>query len=100
MRVCRELTKRHETVYAGKFSEVLTYYRAQEPKGECVLVIAGKSRQELKEEAIAEWEMLSVPAHMEYYEKQGLGRKEAMKQVAKDRGVGKREIYQALLEAD
>ncbi len=100
VRVCRELTKRHETVYAGKFSEVLTYYRAQEPKGECVLVIAGKSRQELKEEAIAEWEMLSVPAHMEYYEKQGLGRKEAMKQVAKDRGVGKREIYQALLEAD
>lgn len=97
VRVCRELTKRHETVYAGKLAEVLAHYKAQEPKGECVLVIAGKSRRALKEEAIAAWEAMSIPAHMEYYESQGLSRKDAMKQVAKDRGVGKREIYQALL---
>lgn len=99
-RVCRELTKRHETVFAGSMEEVIAYYEVQEPKGECVLVIAGKSRRELREEARAVWETMSIAEHMEYYEKQGMGRKEAMKQVARDRGVGKREIYQALLETD
>lgn len=99
-RVCRELTKRHETVFAGSMEEVIAYYEVQEPKGECVLVIAGKSRRELREEARAVWETMRIAEHMEYYEKQGMGRKEAMKQVARDRGVGKREIYQALLEMD
>lgn len=100
IRVCRELTKRHETVYAGLLSEVLAHYETHEPRGECVLVVAGKSRKELKEERAAAWETMSVAAHMEYYEKQGIGRKEAMKQVAKDRGMGKREIYQMLLETE
>ena len=96
--VCRELTKRHETAFTTTLKEACSYYRAQEPKGECVLVIEGKSRQELKEEAQARWDDMSVKEHMEYYESQGIGRKEAMKLVAKDRGEGKRDIYKALLE--
>ena len=96
--VCRELTKRHETAFTTTLKEACSYYRAQEPKGECVLVIEGKSRQELKEEAQARWDDMSVKEHMEYYESQGIGRKEAMKLVAKDWGAGKRDIYKALLE--
>lgn len=96
--VCRELTKRHETAFTTTLKEACSYYRAQEPKGECVLVIEGKSRQELKEEAQARWDDMSVKEHMEYYESQGIERKEAMKLVAKDRGAGKRDIYKALLE--
>ncbi len=98
MRVCRELTKKHETVYAGTIAEALSYYEAQEPKGECVLVVAGKSRREAREEEKARWEEMSIEEHMEYYEKQGIDRKNAMKKVAKDRGIGKREVYQMLLK--
>lgn len=96
--VCRELTKKHETVFLGTLEEVISHYEVQEPKGECVLVIEGKSRQERKEEEIARWEEMTVEQHMEYYEQQGIDRKEAMKRVAKDRGVGKREIYRSLLD--
>ena len=66
--------------------------------GECVLVIEGKSRDELKQEAVAKWEEMTLEAHMAYYEDQGIDRKEAMKLVAKDRGVSKREVYKELLE--
>ena len=97
VRVCRELTKKHETVYCGALSEASAYYEAQEPRGECVLVVEGKSRRELKEEEIARWETMSIQEHMQYYESQGKSRKDDMKCVAKDRGVGKREIYQELL---
>ena len=69
----------------------------QEPKGECVLVIEGKSRQEQIEEERQKWEEMSIQEHMDYYMDQGIQKKEAMKLVAKDRGVGKRDIYQALL---
>ncbi len=73
--------------------QALEYYRTQEPRGEYVLVVEGKSLQELRQEAIASWEALSIEEHMAYYEEQGMDNKTAMKQVAKDRGVGKREIY-------
>ncbi len=96
--VCRELTKKHETVFSATIQETISYYETQEPRGECVLVIAGKSRREMKEESIAMWKEMSVRQHMEYYEQQGMDRKEAMKSVAKDRGVGKREIYRSLLD--
>ena len=71
--------------------------KEQEPKGECVLVIEGKSRQEQIEEERQKWEEMSIQEHMDYYMNQGIQKKEAMKMVAKDRGVGKRDIYQALL---
>lgn len=95
--VCRELTKKHETAFATTLEEAVSYYEANEPKGECVLVIEGKSREELKKEAIAKWEEMSIEEHMEYYMQQGNDKKESMKKVAKDRGMSKRDVYQALL---
>ena len=97
IRVCRELTKRHETVYEATIEEALCHYEQEDPKGECVIVIEGKSRAAIREEEQAKWEELSVEEHMAHYESQGIERKEAMKRVAKDRGVSKRDIYKALL---
>jgi len=94
--LCRELTKKFETVMHTTLEDALKYYEEQEPRGEYVLVIEGKDREVKKQEEIARWEEMSIEEHMEYYEAQGLDHKEAMKQVAKDRGVGKREIYQYL----
>ena len=95
--ICRELTKKHETVFATTIEDALVYYDVQEPKGECVMVIEGKSREEIRNEEKARWEEMSIEEHMELYLGQGMDKKSAMKQVAKDRGVGKRDIYQALL---
>ncbi|MDD3362334.1 MAG: 16S rRNA (cytidine(1402)-2'-O)-methyltransferase [Hespellia sp.] len=94
--VCRELTKRYETAFQTRLEDAISYYEANAPKGECVLVLEGRSHEEMKAEAQKEWEKLTVEEHMEYYEKQGVDRKEAMKKVAKDRGVTKRDIYQQL----
>ena len=96
--LCRELTKKHETAFRTTIEELLSCYENEKPLGECVLVIEGKSRKELKEAEAASWETVPVEEHMKIYEKQGMSRKDAMKQVAKDRGVSKREIYQMLLE--
>ena len=96
--VCRELTKKHETVFKGKLEEAWKWYQDNPPKGECVLVLEGKSREEIREEERRKWEDMSVAEHMELYLGQGMEKKEAMKQVAKDRGVSKRDIYQSLLQ--
>lgn len=96
--LCRELTKKFETIFPTTLSESLKYYEEHEPKGEYVLVLEGLSREARKAGEIAAWEEMSIPEHMEYYEKQGVDHKEAMKKVAADRGVGKRDIYQALLD--
>lgn len=98
--LCRELTKKFETVMPTTLEAALTYYETEEPRGEYVLVVEGKSREELRKEEIASWEEMSIEAHMEYYEKQGMDNKTAMKQVAKDRGVGKRDIYAHLHKED
>lgn len=98
--LCRELTKRFEEVFSTTLAEAVEWYESHEPKGEYVLVIEGKSRQKAKEEARQKWEELSIPEHVESYVNQGLDKKEAMKRVAKDRGMGKREVYQALLEEE
>lgn len=95
--VCRELTKKHETAFATTIEEAAAYYEANDPKGECVLVIEGRSREEMAQEERARWEEMSVEEHMEYYISQGIDKKEAMKKVAKDRGVPKREIYNQLV---
>ncbi|MCM1158578.1 MAG: 16S rRNA (cytidine(1402)-2'-O)-methyltransferase [Bacteroidales bacterium] len=96
--LCRELTKRHETNFRTSLSEAVSYYEKEEPKGEFVLVIEGADRETLKEEERKEFLAMSIPEHVRYYTEQGIEKKEAMKRAAKDRGVGKREIYQALLE--
>lgn len=98
--VCRELTKKHETVFATTVDEAVSYYEKQEPKGECVLVIEGKDPEDIRREERSKWEELSLEEHMELYLSKGMNRKEAMKQVAKDRGIGKRDVYQALLDRD
>ena len=94
--ICRELTKRHETALAVTLEEAVAHYEANAPKGECVLVIEGKSREEVREEERKQWEEMTIEDHMEVYTKQGMDKKSAMKAVAKDRGVSKRDIYQYL----
>ncbi len=96
--ICRELTKRYETVFRTTFLDAIAYYNENPIKGECVIVIEGASRQKQKEEEQEAWKQLSLEEHMAHYETQGNTTKEAMKLVAKDRGVTKRDIYQALLE--
>lgn len=91
--LCRELTKKHETILPMTLEEALALYENEEPRGEYVLVLAGKSRREKRQEEIAAWESMTIEEHMAYYEGQGMDRKTAMKQVANDRGLGKREIY-------
>ncbi len=96
--VCRELTKKYEEKIQTTFSSLLSYYEDKEPRGEYVLVICGKSREEIVKEQQSNWEQLSIEEHMAHYENQGIDHKEAMKMVAKDRGVSKRDIYQYLVK--
>ena len=95
--VCRELTKRYEEKTLASISEMLDYYKENEPRGEYVLVLEGKSFETIAEEEKKSWEAMTIEEHMAIYEGQGIDRKEAMKQVAKDRGISKRDVYQALL---
>ena len=94
--VCRELTKRHETVYRSTLPAAAAHYEETPPKGECVIVIQGRTRREAEEEERQRWMDISIEEHMEYYLLQGMDKKEAMKRTAKDRGVQKREIYNYL----
>lgn len=95
--LCRELTKLHETVQLMTISSAITYYRENQPKGEYVMVISGRTLKELEEEKQQSWEQISIDEHMDIYLSKGLDKKEAMKKVAKDRGISKRDVYQALL---
>lgn len=94
--VCRELTKKHETAFVTTIEDAIHYYEANEPKGECVLVMEGISREDLRKEEMSKWEELSIEEHMEHYTDQGIDKKEAMKLVAKDRGISKREVYSSI----
>ncbi len=96
--LCRELTKKFETIMPTTLEGALRFYGEEEPRGEYVLVLEGKSLLEKKKEKEAEFQEMSIEEHMAVYEGQGMDRKEAMKQVAKDRGVSKREIYQYLVD--
>ena len=96
--ICRELTKKHEEKIQTTFSSLLSYYEEKEPRGEYVLVICGKNREDIVKEQQASWEQMSIEEHMAHYEGQGIDHKEAMKLVAKDRGVSKRDIYQYLVK--
>ena len=95
--VCRELTKRYEEKRLSTISEMLEWYRENEPRGEYVLVLDGKTFEEIAEEEKKTWEAMTIEEHMAVYEDKGIDRKEAMKLVAKDRGISKRDVYQALL---
>ena len=93
----RELTKKFEEVKRMRLCEALDYYNEHEPKGEFVLILEGRSREEIEEEKKDEWNRKDINEHMAIYEAQGYDRKEAMKKVAADRGVSKREIYKELI---
>lgn len=96
--ICRELTKKHEEAFRTTFSEALAFYETTKPKGECVLVIEGADREAMKKAEQESYESLSLEEHMERYLSQGMNKKDAMKAVAADRGVSKREIYAMLLK--
>ncbi|MDD7740722.1 MAG: 16S rRNA (cytidine(1402)-2'-O)-methyltransferase [Fusicatenibacter sp.] len=98
MTLCRELTKKHETAWQTTLSEAIARYETEEPRGECVLMLEGRSRRELEEESRAAFEEIPIWEHMKQYEDRGIERKEAMKLVAKDRGISKRDVYRYLLE--
>lgn len=91
--VCKELTKRHENVFLTTFGEAVEFYENNEPRGEYVLVIEGKSRDDIKKEQQAQWESMSIVEHVDKYIADGMDKKEAMKAAAKDRGISKREVY-------
>lgn len=95
--VCRELTKRYEEKTITTIAESLVYYTENEPRGEYVLVVEGKTLGEVAREEQASWERMSLEEHMAIYEEKGTPRKEAMRLVARDRGLSRREVYQALL---
>lgn len=95
--ICRELTKRYEEKIQMTLTEAVSYYEENDPRGEYVLVIAGRSKEEVIEEQKARWEGFGIEEHMQIYLDQDYTKKDAMKAVAKDRGVSKRDIYQALL---
>lgn len=94
--LCRELTKRFETVFPTTLAGALAFYADNDPKGEYVLVIEGADRRDLLWEEQQSWENISIKEHMEIYENQGFDRKVAMKKVASDRGISKRDVYQFL----
>lgn len=95
--ICRELTKKYEEAYRTTFLEALSHYEEQEPRGECVIVIEGRSIGDMKEEQQRSWEEMEIQAHMALYQSQGIEKKEAMKRVAMDRGISKRDVYQYLV---
>lgn len=96
--LCRELTKKFETVMTTTLKLALQYYEEEEPRGEYVLVLEGKGLERKKQEREDKWQEMSIEEHMAYYEDQGMEHKEAMKAVAKDRGISKRDVYQYLLK--
>ena len=95
--ICRELTKKYEEAYRTTFEDALKLYEMQEPKGECVIVIEGKRIADIQDEQVKSWEEMPMEEHMAIYEGQGIERKEAMRLVAKDRGISKRDVYQYLM---
>ena len=99
MTLCRELTKKFEEVVPTTLEKAIKYYEKDAPRGEYVLVIEGKSLYDRKKEQQKDWQSISVEDHMKLYEEQGMNRKDAMKQVAKDRGVSKRDVYNYLLKS-
>lgn len=95
--ICRELTKRHETAFLTTFEQAIQYYTENEPKGECVILIQGRTHADLQQESQEQWLSMSLNEHMQQYLDKGLTKKDAMKQVALDRGLSKRDIYAQLL---
>ena len=96
--LCRELTKKFETILPTTLEDALIKYTEEEPRGEYVIVIEGVSLKDKKKEKMDSWQEMAIEQHMEIYENDGIDHKEAMKLVAKDRGISKRDVYQYLIK--
>ena len=92
--LCRELTKKYETVIPTSLEDALVKYEQEDPRGEYVIVIEGVSLDDKKKKKMDSWQEMSIEQHMAFYENDGIDHKEAMILVAKDRGISKREVYQ------
>lgn len=99
-RVCivREITKRYEQRLCGTVGELLQHFDEVDPRGEMVVVVEGKSKADIETEKLQQWDDISIKQHVDMYINQGMTNKDAMKQVAKDRKIGKREVYAELVE--
>lgn len=96
--LCRELTKKYEEIQVTTFSKAIETYENKDAKGEFVIIIEGMSFNDIEENERDKWNKLSIEEHLEYYQDQNIDKKDAMKMVAKDRGVSKRDIYQSLIK--
>ena len=93
-----ELQKKYEEVLRSTIADVTSFYKNEQPRGEYVIVIEGKSHMDIEKESREGWMEMNLREHMNLYESEGFSKKEAMKMVAKDRGISKRDIYQQLLK--
>ncbi len=100
MTLCRELTKKYEEAWQTTIDGALDRFASEEPRGECVIILEGRSIGSRKEEQARAWDEMTVGEHVALYEARGIPRKEAMRQAAKDRGLSRRDIYQQLMEKD
>lgn len=98
--IIKELTKKHEMALQTTISAAITRYEEETPKGEYVLVIEGRSMEEIEAQERSRWDAFTIVEHLQIYTDRGLDKKEAMKTVAKDRGISKREVYQVLIQED
>lgn len=111
--VVRELTKKHEEALRGSLAELVLWVSENSIIGEYCIVLSGAADAELAGMRVAGeagampetdlpwWHALDVSAHVTYYEeKMGGDRKEAMRRVAKERGMSRRAVYQALLASN
>lgn len=91
--ICRELTKLHEEIIRLTIEEAISLYTEKEPRGEYVLIVEGKSQEQIEAEKNAIWENMSIEEHIKMYINQGVSKKEAVKKVAQERKLSKSEIY-------
>lgn len=96
--ICKELTKKHESFTKTTFGEALTFFENEGPRGEYVLVIEGKPIAALREEEQKKWEDISLEEHIKMRMDEGMSKKEAVKAVAEERGIPKRDVYSAAIE--
>jgi 16S rRNA (cytidine1402-2'-O)-methyltransferase len=95
--LARELTKKFEEILRCTLDEAIDKYGRETPKGEFVLILEGTDENSLKEAEISSWNAIGLAEHVRMYTDGGMDRKEAMKRVAEERGISKREVYNSLL---
>lgn len=96
--LARELTKKFEELMRCNLSEAISHFEAESPRGEYVVILEGAKEDIVNEQAFRQWDEVDIKEHLEIYLLQGLDKKEAMKKVAKDKGITRREVYNRLLE--